>query len=114
MAKQIDVSKLPGAGEMVAYHTGPGQERARRNRFPALVLNGNGDGSLDLIIFYGRDDHVELQSVPAHSEQNRRGWSRPENRALADLAEQVESLTARVKALETAKAKAPPTGKRSR
>lgn len=117
MAKQIDVSKLPQAGEVVAYHTGPGQERARRSKFPALVLNANGDGSLDLIVFYGRDDHVELQSVPEHGEQNRRGWSRSANNvlaAVADLTEQVESLTARVKALETAKTKAPPAGKRSR
>lgn len=101
MLKRFD--NLPACGANIAFHVPPGQERARRSCFPALTFRSYEDGTVDLLVFYDKDDAVALDRVPPYSEQNPRGWAWPEGGG-EDQTDMLADLTARVAALEAARA----------
>lgn len=91
---------VPKIGEVVAYHPRPGEFRRGRTEFPAMVLQRDeASRTLDLLIFYDRDDQHTMEGVPEWPQgQMTLGWSRIDS-ALSDDP-RVPELEARLAALE--------------
>lgn len=62
------VSNLPDIGTSVVYLSRPGEGRAGKMEFPAIVLHHERQGGLYLLVIYAVDDMVERPNVPQYSE----------------------------------------------
>lgn len=84
-----------GVGNMVVYHARAGYMRAGRTSFPAIVLDQQKNGDLNLLVILEREDIATEEYVPFQSHnQPHHCWS------LVELVEDSPDLVKRIEALE--------------
>ena len=101
--------RVPSVGEIVRYHARPGQGRAGKSEFSAMVLHCDSRGVAELLVFFSADDLSEMIMVAYRSDETPwPAWSFIENSEVAELANRfsaflgiAERLSHKIDAVET-------------
>lgn len=98
---------VPEVGEIVHYHARPGEGRAGKTIFPAMVLHFNErEGTTQLAIFYAADDVADRIHIPNFTEKVPwPAWSP----ITSPLAARIDTLEERLLALEGRRGPGRPT-----
>jgi hypothetical protein len=101
--------RVPEVGEIVRYHARPGQGRAGKIDFSAMVMHCDPKGRAELMVFFSADDMSEFEKVPYRTDTIQwPAWSFIQSADTIALAQRlssaldiIERLNNRCEALET-------------